>query len=154
MVKSRHDTETLDLLKWEKPEAAVRYEDTEVRGANIVARCCRAMSLALKECDRSREEIAAEMSEYLGETVTKAMLDAYVSEARDTHNINIYRFAALVHATRDFRLLSLLPSMFGFAVIDERYLPLIDVVLLEDKKEQLDRALDSARRRARLGGLR
>lgn len=101
MVRDRRDIRTADLLSWQPPDPAVRYENREVWGATLGAKVCRAMALALAECEADRDEIATRMSEYLGVKVSKAMLDAYVSEARDTHTINIVRFAALIHATKD-----------------------------------------------------
>jgi hypothetical protein len=149
MAKARRDTETLDLLSWEPPQTAVRFDEGDVRGATIGARYCRAMALALKECGKSREEVAKEMGKYLGVTVSKQMLDAYVSEARDTHTINVTRFAALVHATKDFRLLSIIPELFGFSVIEKRYEDWIIAAMAKDKAEELNRMADAALRRAK-----
>ena len=149
MVRDRRDARTLDLLSWQPPQPAVRFEDHKVRGATLNARICRAMAVALEECDASREEIAERMGEYLGETVSKHMLDAYVSEARDTHTINIVRFAALVHATHDWRLLSLLPELFGFAVVDERYVSLIRAQQIREKVAELDRLAEVEERKAK-----
>lgn len=153
MVRDRRDKGTLDLLDWQPPEPAVRFEAALVRGATLGARICRAMAVALDECEASREDVAERMSEYLGVKVSKAMIDAYVSEARDTHTINIVRFAALVHATKDWRLLSLLPELFGFAVIDERYVSLIRAVQIREKAAELEKLADVEERRAR-GGAR
>ncbi|MEW5728177.1 MAG: DNA transposition protein, partial [Pseudomonadota bacterium] len=69
--------------------------------------------------------------------------------ARDTHTINVIRFAALVHATRDWRLLSLLPELFGFAVVDDRYVSLIRSVQIREKADELARLADAEERRAR-----
>lgn len=148
MVRDRRDLLTSDLLTWQPPEPAVRYEESP-RGATLGARICRAMAIALDECDRDRETIAKEMGDYLGRPVSKAMLDAYVSEARDTHTINIVRFAALVHATRDWRLLSLLPELFGFAVVDDRYVSLIRATQMREKAEELETLARVEERRAR-----
>ena len=149
MARDRGDRLTLDLLNWDPPEPAVRFEEAKVRGATLGARFCRAMAAALKECGAPREDVARRMGEYLGEEVSKPMLDAYVSEARETHTINIIRFAALVHATRDMRLLSLLPDLFGFAVVDERYVSLIRAARIREKAAELDKLADAEERRAR-----
>lgn len=149
MVRDRRDHSTPDLLSWQPPEPRVRFEDHQVRGANLYARICRAMATALDECGASRDEVAERMSEYLGVKVSKAMLDAYVSQARDTHTITIVRFAALVHATRDWRLLSLIPELFGFAVVDDRYVSLIRATQMREKADELARMADAEERRAR-----
>lgn len=141
---------TLSLLEWEPPQPAVRFDEAEVRGATLATKLCRAMSLALKECGKTREAVAEEMAEYLGErSFSKAMLDAYVSEARDTHTINVIRFAALVHVTRDWRLLSLLPELFGFVVVERRYEDWIVAALAAEKLEEVSRLRDAALRRAK-----
>jgi hypothetical protein len=149
MVRDRRDSRTMDLLNWQPPEPAVRFEEHQVRGATLNARICRAMAVALEECTATRDEVAERMSEYLGIKVSKPMLDAYVSEARDTHTINIVRFAALVHATHDWRLLSLLPELFGFAVVDERYVALIRAQQIREKATELGKLADVEERRAR-----
>jgi len=149
MVRDRRDARTMELLDWKPAEPAVRFDEHQVRGATLNARICRAMAVALDECGASRDEIAERMGEYLGETVSKHMLDAYVSEARDTHNINVIRFAALVHATRDWRLLSLLPELFGFAVVDDRYVSLIRATQMREKAAELDKLAEAEERRAR-----
>lgn len=62
-----------------------------------------AMSLAIKHCPKSRELIAAEMTEILGyeddNRVTVAMVNAYTSVARETHTISLVRFKAFVRVT-------------------------------------------------------
>lgn len=65
------------------------------------------MSEALKQCNHDRYEVAARMSRYLGEEVSKHMLDAYTAESRGDHNISLYRalafdFATDTHALLDF----------------------------------------------------
>lgn len=152
MIRQRNDDMTGDLLSWQAPQVAVTYEGEdarEVRGATISARFARAISKTLREAGRNREAIAEKMSDYLGESVTKQMLDAYASEARESHNINLPRFAALIHVTGDHRLLSLLPEMFGFAVVDEKYTSIIELHLIEEHER------DIAARKAQLtSGLR
>lgn len=48
---------------------------------------------------RSREEIAGAMSALLSEDVSRAMLDAYASPARDGHRVPFSRLLALVVVT-------------------------------------------------------
>lgn len=48
---------------------------------------------------RSRTVIAALMSDLLDEEVSKAMLDAYASPARELHRMPVERFAVLVKIT-------------------------------------------------------
>ncbi|MFQ5533442.1 MAG: hypothetical protein ACE5EM_01280 [Sphingomonadales bacterium] len=135
---TRRDTKTLDLFTdYRPPEPAVRFAPEVVRGADIETRLCRAMRVALKGCRLAREEVAERMSAFLGREFSKNMLDAYVSEARAGHVINIVKFAALIHATEDYRLLSVLVEEFGFIVVDCRYEKLIQATM---GKERLARA--------------
>src|SRR5258708_6640647 len=98
-----------DLLNdWTPPEATVSFDDNRVRAANIHAQISRMVAAALTDAKASREMIAAQMSSFLGERVTKNMLDAYASQARGEHAIPMHRFIALIHATGDRRLLQAL----------------------------------------------
>ena len=54
---------------------------------------------------RSREIVAAMLTEAMGEDVTRWMLDAYASPARDTHNISFGRAIALMAVTGNYALL-------------------------------------------------
>jgi hypothetical protein len=117
--------EQLSLLDWTPPQAA------------------------LAECGRSRPAIARAMSEYLGETVSPAMLDAYASPGRDSHRIGAARLLALVHATGDRRLLQLLAEPFGWAVVEARHLALIEAALLREQEDELRRRREALLRRAR-----
>ena len=150
-MKDRRDKRTADLLNWEVPQIQVGFLEEEIRAANIASKVAKAVSLALK--GKSRPKIAEEMSVYLGEEITKPMLDAYSSEARNGHNINLIRLAALVHVTKDMRLLSVIPELFGYAVIPAKHLHLIEIALLAEKQEEITRTLETKKRYARGGFL-
>lgn len=76
-----------------------------------------AVSGILKEDPRSRYEIAAGMSAMLDDEVSKAMLDAYSAEAKETHNISLARFLALVAETQRFDVLDQLAHRIGCKII-------------------------------------
>jgi hypothetical protein len=63
------------------------------------------VSRALREDPRSRYELAGAVSALLGENVSKCMLDAYASEARDEHNVSAERWLAILAATARFDIL-------------------------------------------------
>ena len=75
------------------------------------------VAIALKEDARSRFEIAGAVSALLDDEVSKAMLDAYASEARDAHNISAARLLALVAVTERFDVLDTLLRRIGAAVL-------------------------------------
>lgn len=149
MAKQRGDRATLDLLSWEPPEIVERYDEHRVRAATLRARLAKAVSETLTESRLKREEIARGMSEWLGEDVTKHMLDAYASEAREDHTIPYLRLLALVHVTGDVRLLQLGAEMFAHSVIEDRYLAWVEIGQLAETRDEIERALDAARRNAR-----
>jgi len=147
----RRDPYTADLLSWQPQAPIDRFDPQDVRGATLTAQLCKAMSLTLRESPESREHIAAEMSRYLGKHVSPHMLNAYVSAGRDDHTINVERFIALIHATRDRRLLELIAELFGWVVVDAKYLDVIQEAELAEKREEIDRQLALARGRRRGG---
>lgn len=61
---------------------------------------CRTVGTILASDGRPREIIAAEISMLLDEEVSKAMLDAYSSPAREDHRVPMSRFLALVAVTK------------------------------------------------------
>lgn len=77
----------------------VRAPAEPVPAMDFSVRLSQAIGRALKECPLSREDVAAKMSAMLGEPVSRMMLDAYASPARDTHRIGLTRFKALARVT-------------------------------------------------------
>lgn len=152
MSRRGRDTYTADLLSWRPPEPVVKFADDQVRAASLDQRLCRAMKLALKECRHDRAVIADLMSDFLGEKISLAMLNAYVSPGRPTHVISVVRFAALVHVTKDRRLLELLAELFGWSVVDERYADAIKEVELAEKRDEIEQQLRLTRLKRRSGG--
>lgn len=148
---ARHPAQA-DLLDWQPPRTVARYAEEQVRAASIAGRVSRAVSAALRDSELSREDIAARMAAYLGEAVSTAILDAYASPAREGHRISVPRLMALLHATQDRRLLELLAEPMGWAVIERRYLPLIEVAAIREKEDELRRTRDALMRKARGDG--
>lgn len=144
----------LDLLDWTPPQAVARFDDASVRAATIHGRISRAISAALKECGAERAEIARRMSAFLGETVTTNMLNAYASQAREDHAINLPRFMALLAATGDRRLLQVLAEDLGWAVIEKKHLPLIELAAVQDRLSELEAHRALLRRKVRAAGVR
>lgn len=72
---------------------------------------------ALKEDTRSRDEVAGAVSALLDETVSRWMLDAYASEARETHSVSAGRFLALIAVTDRFDILDAVLTRIGARVL-------------------------------------
>lgn len=143
--RPHHDQ--LDLLTdWRPAEPVAAFAPETVRGASIAVSLSKGVSQALKACGRSRADVAELMSQYLDESISEATLNAYASEAKGEHIINVVRFVALLHVTRDRRLLELVASMFDWAVIERKYLPAIAMAQKLEKRAEMDREIDSDRR--------
>lgn len=144
----------LSLLEWEPPQPVVRFEPARVRAATLSGQIARAVSEALRDAAAAgtpREEIAARMSVITGERISKSMLDAYASQAREQHAISLPRFLALVQATADRRLLELLAEPMGWAVIERADLPLIELARLQAHADDVDRRIKAVRQQTKKG---
>ncbi|MCV6583995.1 MAG: hypothetical protein OIF47_00525 [Marinibacterium sp.] len=137
MPKAR-DPNTLDMFRdWRPPQVSVSLPPEVTTGGNLGSQLARAVSRALKAAGRSREEIAAEMSDYLGDEISKNMLDAYASEARESHKITVERMMALIHVTGQHGLLGFIAEQFGLVVVHERYRDIIDLHFIEEQEQAL-----------------
>lgn len=149
-----HVPEQLDLLGWTPPQPVRRFEAKSLRARNIAAMASRAVATALRETDVPREVIARRMSEYLGQPVSRNVLDGYASQAREDQTVSLPRFIALLHATGDRRLLQAVADLFGWAVIENRYLPMIELAAVQQQRETLRRRAGVLARQASGGALR
>ncbi len=139
--KKNRDALTYDLFTdFDPSKIAICFDDAQRNsGLSFAQEVSRAVAATLNDSDMSRDEIAEQMSAYLGKTVTKVALDAYASPARETHNLTFERAVALLHATRDPRLFGSILRRYGFAVVEERYLGAVEEAMIEAEKEELAR---------------
>lgn len=112
MAKAKIHPDQLGFL-FEAPAPA----KGEAALAGIEQRICRTVGSILNSDSRSREVIAAEMSVLLGEEISRAMLDAYASPARDGHKVPMSRMFALVVVTHRHDLLDPLLREIGAALL-------------------------------------
>jgi len=85
--------------------------------AGLEQRVNRLVGSMLNSDERPREVIAAEISVILDEDVSRAMLDAYASPARDGHKVPVSRLLALVAVTGRHDLLDPLVREIGAALL-------------------------------------
>lgn len=85
--------------------------------AGVDARIARTVAEVLKNDDRDRSVIAAEMSVLLSDEVTINMLNNYASPAQAQHNISFSRMLALIAVTNRFDLLDRELRAIGAAVL-------------------------------------
>jgi hypothetical protein len=132
------DTITPDLFNWTPPKVTVGFEPDAIQGDRLSSRISRAVAKALKDCGKSRQEIATAMSERLGHKVTTATLDAYASESKTDNNITVERFVALIHGTGQTELLGFLADHFDLKVVPAKYENVITLAFIKDRKELLE----------------
>lgn len=94
MTRRRASTDTRQIDLFAPAPAATG----DAAFAGIEAWAAAAVGTMLKEDARSREEIAGAVSALLADEVSRFMLDAYASPARDGHNISFGRAIALMAA--------------------------------------------------------
>lgn len=145
MAKAPRDTETLDLLSWSPPKPPKPATIERPEGHDLATRISLEVATALREAEQSREEIAERMSAYLGEEISKGMLDAYASQARADHNISAYRLAALAYALDRPQLLLVLAAAVECTVVHKRWIPAIREAQLIVEAEEIDRQRKRAR---------
>lgn len=142
MTKRRRDTATPDLFRdYVVPDVVERFEPERMRAATVAMRLARAISEALKASGRSRAEIAAEMSDYLGDTVTEQMLHQYAAPSNERHTIPAHRLLALYSVTGDARLINAVLAGSGLIAVADKYEVLIRRELAKEARERLDREI-------------
>ncbi len=127
---------------------APKYKPEDVRSATIKGKISLAVSRTLKDDPRTREEIAQAMSDWLGEKVSKEMLDAYASQARSKHKLTPDRMWALIEVTRDIRLLREMAESVGYVVMESWAAEWIELACLEERnKRDIERIAELRKRR-------
>lgn len=149
MTKAKARRSALDASQlgftFETPRPAIEEADLAGLGRVIAAGVAR----ALREEQRSRYEIAGAMSALLDEEVTKAMLDAYASEARDQHNISAGRFFAFIAVTRRYDILDHVLRRIGAAALVGEEIVTARAGHLRSKIAELSAELKDVEKRAR-----
>ncbi len=122
---------------------------TPIRAADAKAKWAIAVSLALKSCKMSREEIARQMGEYLGEKISVDALNAYASQGKDTHIINAVRLEALLRVTDCKDLANTFVDVINCRAVPKDYVPHIEYAAkkiefkrLKTEIKKIEEALD------------
>ncbi len=124
---------TFEVPKPAKTASALAGLDREVAAT---------VAVMLKEDARSRFALAGAVSELLDDDVSKAMLDAYASEARENHAISFARLLALTAVTERHDLLDRLTRRIGAAL-------LVGEEIMTAELGQIDRQMEELKRRRR-----
>lgn len=153
MARVRGDNKTLSLLEWEPKEPEKRFEEDKIKSHSLSGTLSKAISLALDDCTFSREDVAQRMTDFMGSEVSVNMLNGYASQAREDHNISAVRLMALTYATQDWRLLQVLADPFPVAIVDARYLDVIRLAQLREKREEFEKEEKALQRKTKNEGL-
>lgn len=152
MARRRRDTQTLDLLRDYSPAPIVeRFDADQVKAYSAAARLAKAIGATLADASQNRDALARAMSEYLGDDVSKNMLDKYASSSPE-HQISAVRLIALVAVTEDARALNTLLDDAGLIAVPAKYEALLRREQARELREKLEReeqAADAAWRASR-----
>ncbi|TAZ57858.1 hypothetical protein [Rhizobium ruizarguesonis] len=139
-MSRKRDTFTVDLFRDYQPAPVVdRFDLEEVKAYSLAGKLSKAVALTMEESGMTRDELAAALSDVTKSPVSKAMLDAYASQAREQHSISAVRLAALITITEDPRALNVLLEEAGFIVIPKKYEALLKRERARELREQLER---------------
>lgn len=129
------DTYTRDLFEVPQPAAPIPA------GLDYRATVAALVGQMLKEADGDRFEIAGRMSRLTGTDVTKYMLDAYSSEARDTFNLPFWLVAALEESCHSHVLTNWLTGVRGGRLLIGREALNAELGKMEKLKEELTKKI-------------
>lgn len=144
MPRRPRDPGTIDLFKEYQPAPVVeRFSEDSVKAWNAQGRLSKAVALTLDESGMSRPQIAKAMSDLLQEEVSKHMLDAYASQARE-NQISALRLMALVMVTGDARPLNTLLADADMIVVPAKYEALMRRERAKEMRERAEREEQAA----------
>lgn len=132
------DPHVRDLSAWGAEPVTIGYGDDVTGRGSLGNRIARLIGRAMRDAKDDglgRAEIAEKMSVILARPIREASLDKWASEAAEEHRIPLDAFVALIESTGRHQLLGFLPSLFGFAVVPDRYVDMIELQQLQEHKE-------------------
>ncbi len=140
-----------NLFDWaEDGPCPVVLPPRAVRGFDFSSRLANALALALQDCRMSREEVAARMSETLGDPkISKNIIDKYASTAATDHKITVERLYALIEATKQYWLIgAVFAEPFNLHLVESEVMREARLGHIEQQIKQLRaEATDLKRRR-------
>ena len=142
-MRKRRPALTDDQMAFTFAQPKLAREEGDLAG--LTAQIASACGRALNDDKRSRGEIAGHMSALTSENVTRWMLDAYASEARDGHNVSAARFLALIAATGRFDILDAVITRIGARILVGAEVHAARLGHLLAAKAQLDEQIRSLR---------
>lgn len=138
---AKRDPLTLDLF--EVPQPA----DSIPGAMDYRATICALVMQMLKEADVDRYEIAARMSRLTGKEISKYMLDAYTSEAREEFNAPAWLMPALEVACSTHLYTNWLVATRGGRLLIGCEALTADLGRLEKQKLEIERLIKGLKKR-------
>lgn len=136
-----HDTLTGDLFKVPQPVLP------QPAGLEFRAQTAALVSQVLKEVDADRYEIAARMSRLTGREISKYMLDAYSSEAREEFNLPLWLVPALEVSCQTLVFSEWLVRVRGGQLLIGRETLTAELGRLERQKINVDKSIRDIKKR-------
>jgi len=99
--RKRFSSDQMTLFEWVKrAEGLLKSTDSPSNGSlDIDSEFRAAISADIKACPRSRYQVAARMSELIGQEITISMLNNWTAEAHEKHRFPAIWLPAFIHAT-------------------------------------------------------
>ncbi|MDH7971752.1 hypothetical protein QH494_06110 [Sphingomonas sp. AR_OL41] len=141
-AKHRPDPRQIDLFTSTRPLSGPAAH------AGVEAWVAAEVATMLKDDVRSREEIAGAVSAAIGEDVSRWMLDAYASPARDTHNISFGKAIALMSVTENCALLEEAAHRLGGRILWGDEIHAARLGHLQAQRDRLDAEIKKLRTHA------
>lgn len=136
------DIETGDLFK-----AAERLDAS----LNLDLAVRKALSAAIRNCGKSRPQIAEDMSRLMGQGISVAILDAFTAESKPAHRFPAAWLAAFCVVTRDTRVLATIVEHAGGKLVTSEEAMLIELARNYLAKKEATEKLESLEGRLRRG---
>lgn len=134
-MKTRHDSLTLDLFEVPVPR-------DPIPGALAVGNALRhLLSDLLKECPKSRFEVAGRMSELTGQEITKHQLDSWTADSREGWRFPLEYLPAFEVAVDTTRLTRWIAALRGAQVEVGKDAIYTEIGKLERLKEEAGRKI-------------
>lgn len=139
MAKPARHPDQADLFEIREAYPVLEPQDL-TRASDFNRQLANDMSAAIRQSGKTREEIADEMTRFLGyeeNRITVAQLNAYTSAARETHTISVVRMRAFVRACNANWLWKRILADDGLTILEPGEAHFARAAILRKQGEQL-----------------
>ena len=151
-MRRRPDPHTRDLFAVPDPVAVGFGYEVTGRGSvasQIAKVVSRTLGDARDEEGLSRKQIAKLISARLDRDISESTLDKYASEGAENRVVPLDVFVALIAVTKGYEALGFIPQLFGYAVVEERYVEIIEMKQIDDHTAMLQARREALAAKAR-----